>query len=62
MTTVALSRVTPFDVRRLARLHRVAFPGYSLSLLGEELVVDLYRALLADDTAVSVTQCRGPWA
>lgn len=54
MTAAALTRLTPVDVRPLARLHRVAFPGFFLSTLGEAFLVQFYRAFLMDDTAVTV--------
>lgn len=54
MTTVALGSLTPVDVRPLARLHRVAFPGYFLSTLGEGFLVQFYRGFLTDSTAVTV--------
>ena len=54
MRTVALGSIVPSDVRPLAQLHRVAFPGFFLSTLGEPFLIQFYRSFLTDDTAVTV--------
>ncbi len=48
------SAMRPDDVRPLATLHRIAFPGFFLTALGEPFLVQLYRGYLADPTAVTV--------
>jgi GNAT superfamily N-acetyltransferase len=44
--------ICPEDVRKLARLHRRAFPGFFLSQLGEPFLVQFYRGFIDDPTAV----------
>ncbi len=43
------------DAVDLARLHKVAFPGFFLSSLGERFLVQLYLGFAADPSCVSVT-------
>lgn len=54
MTTVALRSLSAEDVRPLAQLHRLAFPSFFLSSLGEPFLVQFYRGFLTDDTAITV--------
>lgn len=51
---VQLRPLCSSDARPLARLHRVAFPGFFLSSLGEPFLVELYRGFAADDSTVGI--------
>lgn len=41
------------DARALARIHLAAFPGFFLSELGENFLVEFYRAYSKDPTAIT---------
>lgn len=55
---LTLDALRPEDVQPLARLHRVAFPGFFLSTLGEPFLVQLYRGYLNDPAAVTMVARR----
>lgn len=50
---LALRPLDTGDVTTLAALHRVAFPDFFLSSLGEPFLTQFYRGFLQDDTAVT---------
>lgn len=49
-----LDTLRPSDVRSAARLHRLAFPSFFLSSLGEPFLIQFYRGFTRDGTAVTV--------
>src|SRR4051812_41932418 len=48
------SPLSESDVVPLARLHRLAFPDFFLSSLGENFLIELYRGFLEAPPAVTV--------
>lgn len=45
--------LTTDDVEEVARIHRVAFPGFFLSTLGEDFLAIMYRGFLDDPSCVA---------
>jgi len=56
MSAVTYAELGSEDVREAARLHRVAFPGFFLSQLGEGFLREFYRAFLLDGSVTVVAR------
>jgi GNAT superfamily N-acetyltransferase len=53
--TVTYGPLTPSNAKTLAKIHRVAFPDFFLSSLGEQFLAQFYRGFADDSSAIAVT-------